>query len=95
MLMSDCPPGSCVNCNYTSQLFLLCYCTEVAFLLYSGVVGQKTIVPCGLINELGTMVEVLVAKGHPTFGVIRWIDYLSCVKDKLIGGLELVRKDIL
>jgi len=41
------------------------------------------------------MVEVLVVKGHPTFGVISWIWYLPCVKDKLIRGLELVRKGII
>ena len=41
------------------------------------------------------MVEVLVAKGHPTFGVIRWFGYLPCVKDKLIRGVELVRKGII
>jgi len=40
------------------------------------------------------MVEVAVHGGHPTFGVIRWIGNIPQVKDKLIVGLELVRKDI-
>ena len=64
------------------------------FLLYSGVEDQKTIeVPYGF--ELGTMVEVPVPGGQPTFGVIRWIGYLPQVKDKLIAGLELVRNRII
>ena len=70
---------------------------EGIFLLYSGIEDQKTIeVPHGF--ELGTMVEVPVLKlGQPTFnfGVIRWIGYLPLTKDKLIAGLELVRKGII
>ncbi|XP_074619105.1 ubiquitin carboxyl-terminal hydrolase CYLD-like [Acropora palmata] len=53
-----------------------------------GVEGQTNIeVPPGF--ELGTMVEVAVHGGHPTFGVIRWIGNIPQVKDKLIVGLEL------
>ena len=65
----------------------------MVLLLFSGVEGQTNIeVPPGF--ELGTMVEVAVHGGHPTFGVIRWIGNIPQVKDKLIVGLELVRKDI-
>ena len=64
------------------------------FLLFSGVDNQKNIeVPRGF--ELGTMVEVPVPGGHPTFGVIKWIGNIPQVKDKLIVGLELVRKGII
>ncbi|XP_015770334.1 PREDICTED: uncharacterized protein LOC107348782 isoform X4 [Acropora digitifera] len=53
-----------------------------------GVEDQTNIeVPPGF--ELGTMVEVAVHGGHPTFGVIRWIGNIPQVKDKLIVGLEL------
>ena len=61
------------------------------FLLFSGVEDHKNIeVPRGF--ELDTMVEVPVPGGQPTFGVIRWIGNIPQVKDKLIVGLELVRK---
>ena len=61
------------------------------FLLFSGVEDQKKIeVPHGF--ELGTMVEFPVPGGQPTFGVIRWIGNIPGVKDKLIAGVELVRK---
>ncbi|XP_067052965.1 myosin heavy chain, striated muscle-like isoform X2 [Acropora muricata] len=54
----------------------------------SGVEDQKNIeVPHGF--ELGTMVEVPVPRGRPTFGVIRWIGNIPQIKDKLIVGLEL------
>ena len=63
--------------------------------LFSGVEDQKNIeVPRGF--ELGTMVEVPThTPGQPTFGVIRWIGYLPQMKDKLIVGLELVRKGVI
>ena len=61
------------------------------FLLFSGVEDHKNIeVPHGF--QLGTMVEVPVPGGQPTFGVIRWIGNIPEVKDKLFAGLELVRK---
>ena len=46
--------------------------------------------------ELGTLVEVPSMRGgNSTFGVIRWIGNIPQVKDKLIVGLELVRKGII
>ena len=63
-------------------------------LLFSGVEDQKNIeVPHGF--ELGTMVEVPVPRGRPTFGVIRWIGNIPQIKDKLIVGLELVRNSVI
>ena len=64
------------------------------FSLHSGVEVQTTIeAHCGC--ELDTPVKVPGPGGHPTFGVIRWIGYLPLVKDKLIAGVELVRKRII
>ena len=48
-------------------------------------------IPHGL--EVGSMVEVPMAEGLPRYGVIRWIGNLPQVKkDKLVAGVELVRK---
>ena len=44
--------------------------------------------------EVGFMVEVPMAEGLPRYGVIRWIGQLPQVKDKLVAGLELVRRII-
>ena len=38
------------------------------------------------------MVEVPMAQGLPRYGVIRWIGLLPELKDKLVAGLELVRR---
>lgn len=62
-------------------------------MLFSGVEVQKNFeVPSGF--ELGTVVEIPGPEGQSTFGVIRWIGHLPQIKDKIIVGLELVRKDI-
>ena len=45
--------------------------------------------------EVGSMVEVPMAQGHPRFGVIKWIGTLPTLKDKLVAGLELVKDTIL
>lgn len=45
--------------------------------------------------EVGLMVEVPMAQGHPRYGVIKWIGTLPTLKDKLVAGLELVKDTIL
>ena len=42
--------------------------------------------------KVGSMVEVPMAEGLPRYGVIRWIGQLPQVRDKLVAGLELVRR---
>ena len=42
--------------------------------------------------EVRSMVEVPMAAGLRRYGVIRWIGHLPRVKDKLVAGLELVRR---
>ena len=63
----------------------------IAFLLYLEVEAQTRVDnPHDL--EVGSMVEVPMAEGLPRYGVIRWIGPLPQVKDKLVAGLELVRR---
>ena len=45
--------------------------------------------------ELGTPVEIPVPGGNSTFGVVRWIGNIPQIKDRIIVGLELVRKGII
>ena len=40
--------------------------------------------------EVGSMVEVLTARGALRFGVIRWVGNTPQVEKKLVAGLELV-----
>ena len=40
--------------------------------------------------EVGSVVEVLTARGVVRFGVIRWVGNMPQVEKKLVAGLELV-----
>jgi len=42
--------------------------------------------------EVGSMVEVPMTNNRSQFGVIRWLGRLPELKDRLVAGLELVRK---
>ena len=61
------------------------------FLMLPGAEGQEAVdVPHDF--EVGSMVQVSVGEELPRYGVIRWIGQLPQVKDKLVAGLELVKK---
>ena len=79
------------TCSFWSGEFIL-LCLQVKnFLMLPGAKGQEALdVPHDL--EVGCMVEVPMTESLPRYGVIRWIGHIPQVRDKLVAGLELVRR---